>query len=69
MRTAAGEAERDPGDLQVVLRLVDSTGRSEELAAQLPRLERAGVDEVIVDVDWAAGDPAAELERLAAAVT
>ena len=26
-------------------------------------LAAAGVDEVIVDVDWAAGDPAAELER------
>jgi len=69
IRAAAGEAGRDPGELQIVLRIVDSTGRSDEVAARLPQLERAGVDEVIVDVDWAAADPAAELERLAAAVS
>ena len=31
-------------------------------------LAEAGVDEVIVDVDWAAGDPAAELDALKSAV-
>jgi probable F420-dependent oxidoreductase len=61
MRAVAPEPDR----LEIVLRIVDSAGRSDELARRLPELERAGVDEVIVDVDWTAGDPAAELERLA----
>ena len=65
---AATLAGRDPEELRIVLRIVQSAGRSDELAAELPGLERAGVDEVIVDVDWDAGDPAAEYERLAAAV-
>ncbi len=67
MHAAALAAGRDPERLQVVLRIVDSSGRSGELAGELPVLGRAGVDEVIVDVDWAAGDPAADFERLSAA--
>lgn len=47
---AATAAGRDPATLQVVLRLVESLGRAEELAARLPDLVAAGVDEVIVDV-------------------
>ena len=65
---AAETAGRDSGRLQIVLRIVDTTGRNAELAARLPELAAAGVDEVIVDVDWAAGDPAAELERLRGAL-
>ena len=61
---AARAAGRDPDRLQVVLRIVESAGRSAELAPRLGELAAAGVDEVIVDVDWAAGDPGAELERL-----
>jgi hypothetical protein len=66
MSEAACAAGRDPAGLEVVLRIVESAGRSAELASRLPRLEAAGVDEVIVDVDWAADDAAAELERLRA---
>jgi probable F420-dependent oxidoreductase len=62
MQSAAPQRNR----LEIVLRIVDAAGRSDEVARRLPELERAGVDEVIVDVDWAAGDPAAELERLVA---
>jgi probable F420-dependent oxidoreductase len=65
---AARAAGRDPASLQVVLRIVESAGRSAELAPRLPELAAAGVDEVIVDVDWVEGDPAAQLERLKAAV-
>lgn len=68
MAAAAAAAGRDPQSLRVVLRVVQSAGRSDELAAELPALERAGVDEVIVDVDWDASDPAVEYERLTAAV-
>jgi probable F420-dependent oxidoreductase len=68
MAESARAAGRDPGALQVVLRIVESAGRAAELAPQLPELAAAGVDEVIVDVDWAEGDPRADLERLLAAV-
>ena len=54
---AAADAGRDPSGLRVVLRIVDSAGRSDEVARRLPELEAAGVDEVIVDLDWD-GDPA-----------
>ena len=66
MRAAAEEAERDPDALQVVLRLVDSAGRGEEIAQVLPALQQAGVDEIVVNVDWEAGDAAVELERMRA---
>jgi probable F420-dependent oxidoreductase len=65
---AARSAGRDPEPFQVVLRIVESAGRATELAGRLPELAAAGVDEVIVDVDWGADDPGAELEQLAAAV-
>jgi len=62
---AAADAGRDPARLRVVLRIVDSAGRSDEVARRLPALEAAGVDEVIVDLDWD-GDPAADYARMAA---
>jgi probable F420-dependent oxidoreductase len=65
-RAAMRSAASDPDRLEIVLRIVDAAGRSDELARRLPELARAGVDEVIVDVDWSAGEPAAELERLRA---
>jgi probable F420-dependent oxidoreductase len=62
---AAADAGRDPSALRVVLRIVDSAGRSDEVVRHLPTLEAAGVDEVIVDLDWD-GDPAADFARMAA---
>ena len=58
---------RDPAGSRSCCAIVDAAGRSDELARRLPELARAGVDEVIVDVDWAAGDPAADFERWRAA--
>ena len=58
MRDAAAESGRDPGGLRVVLRIVESGGRAQELARKLPALEAAGVGEIIVDADWDGGDPA-----------
>lgn len=52
MRTAAEQAGVDPQPLRVVLRIIESSGRAAEVAAALPALRAAGVDEVIVDVDW-----------------
>ena len=66
LRTAAEEAERDPDSLQVVLRLVDSAGRGAEVAAALPALAEAGVEEIVVNIDWDARDPAPELARMRA---
>jgi probable F420-dependent oxidoreductase len=68
MRGAAAEAGRRDFRGDVVLRIVASAGRSDEVARELPRLERAGVTEVIVDVAWPDGDPAADYEQLRAAV-
>jgi probable F420-dependent oxidoreductase len=67
-RRAARAAGRDEDALQIVLRIVDAAGRSDELAPQLGGLARAGVDEVIVDVGWDGGDPAEDYARLAGAV-
>ena len=54
MRDAAVDAGRDPAALQVVLRMVDSAGRADEVAAAIPALAAAGVDEIVVNVDWEA---------------
>jgi probable F420-dependent oxidoreductase len=64
MRAAAGEAGRDAAALTVVLRIVEGAGRSDEIAQHLGSLAAVGVDEIIVDVDWSAGDAAAAAERL-----
>jgi probable F420-dependent oxidoreductase len=64
MRDAAVEAGRDPDALRVVLRIVESAGRSAEVASRLPALAAAGVDEIVVDVLWDGGDPAADARRL-----
>jgi probable F420-dependent oxidoreductase len=65
---AAADAGRDAERLEIVLRIVDSAGRSDEVAANLAALAAAGVDEIIVDVDWTHGDPAADIERMTSAV-
>ena len=64
MRAAAAEAGRDPASLQVVLRIVESVGRSDELALRLPELEAVGVDEIIVDVSLENGEAADVCTRL-----
>jgi alkanesulfonate monooxygenase SsuD/methylene tetrahydromethanopterin reductase-like flavin-dependent oxidoreductase (luciferase family) len=61
---AATDTGRDPSELRVVLRIVDSAGRSDEVARKLPALEAAGVNEVIIDLDWEAGDPASDYARM-----
>lgn len=58
---AARRAGRDPRSLRHVLRIVDSAGRPEEVARHLPDLAGAGIEEVIVDVDWSAGEIAGQL--------
>lgn len=65
MRAAAEEAGRDPASCRVVLRLVESAGRPDDVAAARPALAAAGVDEIVVNVDWE-GDPADQYRRLAA---
>ncbi|MBA2476298.1 MAG: TIGR03619 family F420-dependent LLM class oxidoreductase [Actinobacteria bacterium] len=64
MRAAAAEAGRDPGASRVVLRLVESAGRPDEVAAALPALAEAGVDEIVVNVDWEDEDAAGQYARM-----
>ncbi|PWJ52756.1 probable F420-dependent oxidoreductase, Rv2161c family [Quadrisphaera granulorum] len=66
MRSAAQAAGRDASSLRVVLRVADSLGRLEQVAAHLSDLVAAGVDEVVVDVN-PAGDPAGDYGLLRSA--
>jgi probable F420-dependent oxidoreductase len=54
----AGEAGRDPADLRVVLRVIESAGRADTVAAAVPSLVAAGVTEIIVDTEWDDGGDA-----------
>jgi hypothetical protein len=67
MRAAAAESGRDAAALEVVLRIVEASGRSEELAARLPELAAAGVGEIIVDVSLENGEAPEVYARLAEA--
>ena len=64
MQAAAAEAGRDPASLQVVLRIVEAVGQSDELARRLPDLAAAGVDEIIVDTSVEDGGAADVYARL-----
>jgi probable F420-dependent oxidoreductase len=71
VRAAAEEAGRDPGALRVVLRIVETAGHGDEVAARVPELAAAGVDEIVVDTRWEEGEPeaAAAVLRAAAAAS
>ncbi|WNV85650.1 TIGR03619 family F420-dependent LLM class oxidoreductase [Umezawaea sp. Da 62-37] len=58
IRAAAVKAERDPDALDVVLRIVQTAGQADAVARRLGDLAKAGVGEVVVDVD--VDDAAAE---------
>jgi hypothetical protein len=45
-------AGRACASLEVVLRIVQSAGKAEEVARLIPALAAAGVAEIIVDLDW-----------------
>ena len=64
MHAAADQAGRPRDELKVILRVVESAGRSDAVARALAALADAGVGEVVVDLDWSAGDAAADLARL-----
>jgi probable F420-dependent oxidoreductase len=65
VRQALSAETREGATHRIVLRIVDSAGRAGDVATHLPALAKAGVDEIIVDVDWADGDARADYERLA----
>ncbi len=48
-----------PNSFRTTFRVIDSATRIEAVARSLPRLRDAGLDEVIVDVDWKVADAAA----------
>lgn len=65
MRAEATAAGRDPAELRVVLRIILSAGRTDLVAATVPALRAAGVDEIVVDTDWEADlDEQRVLDRL-----
>jgi probable F420-dependent oxidoreductase len=51
LRQHRAEAGRSPDEGRVVLRIIESADRTDDVAAALPALAAAGVDEVVVDVD------------------
>ncbi|MDA8309616.1 MAG: TIGR03619 family F420-dependent LLM class oxidoreductase [Actinomycetota bacterium] len=59
-REAALEAGRDPDALWTTLRIIDSATRADVVADALPPLAEAGVDEVVVDIDWATSGDAVD---------
>jgi hypothetical protein len=63
---AAARATLPPG-ARCVLRVGGSAGRHDRVLAALDALRDAGVDDVVVDVDWS-GDVAAQARALTAAV-
>ena len=56
MGDQARAADVDPATLRVVLRIIGSAGQADTVAAALPALAAAGVDEVVVDTDWNTDD-------------
>lgn len=68
VRTASLDVGKDPVRLRTVLRVIDSANRPEAVANMLPALFAAGVDEVVVDVDWSVAEgPKRAFEVLEAA--
>jgi len=65
MRDAARASDRDPAELRVVVRVVESADQAELVGESLGALGEIGVSDVIVDVDWVSADGA---ERAAAAL-
>ena len=69
-RAIAVDAARDAGRpaerLRTVLRIVGSAKRFDVVADALPSLGEAGVDEVIVDLDWETDDQAGQVAALRA---
>ncbi len=57
VHAAAAAVGRDAADLKVILRLVESAGREQQVAEHLGDFSAAGVDEIVVDVDPFVGDP------------
>ena len=63
VRGSAVAAGRDPAALTIVVRIVESLGRTDEVARQLRALDRIGVDEIIVDVNVDDASPAHDVLR------
>lgn len=69
MHAEADGIGRDHDELRVVLRIVESAGRADAVAAAIPGLAAAGVDDIVVDTDWSGdGDAEAVHETLADAL-
>ena len=56
MRSAAITAGNDPDNYRVVLRINQSADKTGVVAENLDALGAAGVDDIVVDVDWSVAD-------------
>lgn len=61
---AAQETGRELSEPRMVLRIIESAGRLDEVAAALPMLAEVGIGEVIIDLTWDADDQAEQLATL-----
>ncbi len=66
IRGHARAAGRDPSSLHLMIQVTGSAGKAEYVAAQAAGLAAAGLDEIIVDVDW---DDASDARRTFATLT
>jgi probable F420-dependent oxidoreductase len=60
MREQARKSGRGTHELWTTLRIINSAERTSVVADAIPQLLDAGVDEVVVDIDWAVPGAAAE---------
>lgn len=67
VHAAAAAVSRDAADIKVILRLVESAGREQQVAEHLGAISSVGVDEIVVDVDPFVGDPVLVHDTLRAA--
>ena len=56
MRSAAIAAGNDPDNYRVVLRINQSADQTDVVAENLDALGAAGVDDIVVDIDWSVAD-------------
>jgi len=52
IKRLALEAGKDPGQYRMVLRIIESATRVDDVRLKLKDIKKAGIEEIIVDVDW-----------------
>jgi probable F420-dependent oxidoreductase len=63
MRDFASEAGRDPAELRMTLRVVQTETLTDDTVRKLAGLAAVGIHDVVVDVDWSEGDGSESAHR------